>query len=117
MRPDSKPQALRRLVEQLRLRKNAAADSHHRVGGQDKGAAQFIVELHIFQRRRGLGVRQPRCVGARNLAAPRRFIEVRRLERIGLDAGLIDQGKPARRTGSEHEFGTADHHVRVMAMI
>src|SRR5664279_6015423 len=48
-------------------------------------------------------------MGARNLAAERAFIDIRGLERIRLDAGLIDQREPARRTGSEHEFGPADH--------
>jgi hypothetical protein len=46
----------------------------------------------------------------------RGFIEIRGLECVRLDSGLIDQGESARRTGSEHEFGTTDH-LLVAAMI
>ena len=102
-------QALRRLVEQLCLGKNTPANRDHRIGGQNIGAAQFVIQVHIFQSRRGLGVGEPGGVGARNLAATRGLIEIRGLERVRLDSGLIDQGKSARRTGSEHEFGTTDH--------
>jgi hypothetical protein len=52
---------------------------------------------------------KPRCVSARNLAAMRRLIEVCRLQRIGLDPGLIDQGKPSRRAGRKDEFWATDH--------
>src|ERR1039457_1358991 len=48
-------------------------------------------------------------MGARNLAGVRAFVDIRRLDRVRLDAGLIDQREPSRRTGSEHEFGPADH--------
>jgi len=54
-------------------------------------------------------VRKARGVGARNLAAVRRFIEIGGLERIRLNPGLIDKRKTARRAGSKYEFGTADH--------
>jgi len=39
----------------------------------------------------------------------RRLIEVCRLQRIGLDPGLIDQGKPSRRAGRKDEFWATDH--------
>ena len=52
---------------------------------------------------------KPRGVSARNLAAMRGLIEVRGLERIGLDPGLIDQGKSSRRAGRKYEFWATDH--------
>ena len=71
-------QALRRFVEQFGLRQNAAADRHHGVGGEDEGAAQFVVELDVVERRRRLGVRQPVGIGARDLAAARASRRYRR---------------------------------------
>jgi hypothetical protein len=104
-------QALRRFVEQFGLGQNAPADRHHRVGGQDVGAAQFVVEQHIGQRHFRLGAGQPVGIGARDLAAARAFVDIRRLERVRLDTRLIDQREAPGRTGSEHEFGPADHLV------
>jgi hypothetical protein len=52
---------------------------------------------------------KPRGVSARNLATMRGLIEVRGLERIGLDPGLIDQGKSSRRAGRKYEFWATDH--------
>src|SRR5262249_21678873 len=102
-------QALRRLVEQFCLGKNTPTDRDNGISGQNKGAAQLIVQIHISQRRRGLGMGKARRVSAWNLAAMRRLVEVRRLQRIGLDPGLIDQGKPSRRTGRKDEFWATDH--------
>ena len=62
------PQALRRLVEQVGLRQDAAADRHHRVGGEDVGAGQLVVELHRRERRLRLAARQAVGAGARQLA-------------------------------------------------
>ena len=90
-------QTLRRLVEQFGLRQNAAADRHHGIGGKDVGAAQFVVELDVIERHLGLGLGQPVGIGARDLAALGRLVDIRGLERIRFDAGLIDQGEPARR--------------------
>jgi hypothetical protein len=39
----------------------------------------------------------------------RGFIQVSGLEGIGLDPGLIDQGKPSRRAGRKYEFWATDH--------
>ena len=39
----------------------------------------------------------------------RHLVDVGGPQRVRLDADLIDQGQPARRTGCENEFGTADH--------
>ena len=104
-----KPQALRRFVEQLRLRQNAPADRDHGIGGEDVGAFELLVDAHHVQRRFGLVAGEPRGAGARQLAALRRLVDIGRAQRIGLDAGLVDKRKPARRAGSEHEFRTADH--------
>ena len=101
------PQALRGLVDQVGLGQDAAADRDHGVGGEDEGAAQFVVELHRFERGVGLGAGQPVGAGARQLAPPRGLVDVGRAQRIGLDAGLVEQRQPARRTGGENEFGTA----------
>src|SRR5215510_6051783 len=54
-------------------------------------------------------MRKARGVGARDLPAVRRFIEIGGFERIRLDPGLIDERQAARRAGSKHEFGTANH--------
>jgi hypothetical protein len=101
------PQALRGLVDQVRLRQDAAADRDHGVGREDEGPAQLVVELHRFQRGVGLGPRQPVGAGARQLAPLRGLVDVGRAQRIGLDAGLVEQGKASRRTGGENEFGAA----------
>ncbi|MGB8562272.1 MAG: hypothetical protein WCD83_02515 [Pseudolabrys sp.] len=37
------------------------------------------------------------------------LIEICGLERVRLDPGLIDQGKPSRRAGRKDEFGATDH--------
>ncbi len=103
------PQALRRLVEQLRLRQDAPADRDHGVGGEDVGAFELVVEPHHGERGFGLAARQPRGAGARQFAALRRLVDVGGAQRVGLDAGLIDQREPARRAGGEHEFWAADH--------
>jgi len=107
--PGEETQALRRLVEQFCLGKNAPTDRDNGIGGQNKGTTQLVVQIHISERRRGLGMGKPRGVGARNLAAMRRLIEVRRLQRIGFDPSLIDQSKPSRRAGRKDEFWATDH--------
>ena len=106
------PQALRRLVHQIRLGQDAAADRHHRVGGEDEGAAQLVVELHRFQRRVGLGAGEAIGAGARQLAPPWRLVDVGRPQRVGLDAGLVEQRQAPRRAGGKYEFGAAKHQVR-----
>ncbi len=103
------PQALRGLVEQLGLGQDAAADRHHGVGGEDVGALELLVDAHQLERRLGLGARQPVGAGARQLAALGGLVDVGRTQRIGLDAGLVDERDPARRAGGEDEFGPADH--------
>ena len=97
------PQALRGLVDQIGLRQDAAADRDHGVGGENEGAAQFVVELHRFERGIGLGAGQPVGAGARQLAPLRGLVDIGRTQRIGLDAGLIEQadsrrGEPEART-------------------
>ena len=106
-----KPQALLRFVEQFGLGQNAAADRDHRVGGEDESAAQFVVEPDIVERHLGLFARQPVGIGARDLAALRRLVDIRGLERVGHDAGLVDQREAPRRAGGEDKFGAADHLV------
>ena len=103
------PQALRGLVDQIGFGQDAPADRDHGVGGEDEGAAQFVIELHRFQRGIGLGARQPVGAGARQLAPPRRLVDVGRAQRVGLDAGLVEQRQAPRRAGSKYEFGTAEH--------
>ena len=103
------PQALRRLVEQLGLGQDAPADRHHRVGGDDVGSRQFLIEPHDRERRLGFRARQPVGAGARQLALLGHLVDVGGAQRVRLDAGLIDERQPARRAGSEHEFGPADH--------
>ena len=88
---------------------DAPADRDHGVGGEDVGAFEFLVDAHHGERRVGLGAREPGGAGARQLALLRRLVDVGGFERVGLDAGLIDQREPARRAGGEHEFRTADH--------
>ena len=105
--PRQQPQALRGFVDQVRLRQDAAADRDHGVGGENEGAAQLVVELHRFERGVGLGAGQPVGAGARQLAPLRGLVDVGGTQRIGLDAGLIEQAETARRTGSKNEFGAA----------
>ena len=65
--------------------------------------------MHRFQRGIRLGPRQAVGAGARQLAAPRRLVDVGRTERVRLDTGLIEQRQAPRRTGSKNEFGAAKH--------
>ncbi len=101
------PQALRGFVDQIGLRQDAAADRDHGVGGENEGAAQFVIELHRFERGVGLGAGQPIGAGARQFAPLRGLVDIGRTQRIGLDAGLVEQAEPSRRTGSKNEFGAA----------
>ncbi len=78
---------------------------------EDEGAAQLVVELDRFQRRIGLGPREPVGAGARQLAPLRRLVDVGRPERVRLDAGLVEQRQASRRTGGKNEFGAAEHQV------
>ena len=109
MRPGEQPQALRRLVEQFRLRQDAPADGDNRVGGDDVGPAQLLVDAHHVERRIGFGARKPGRAGARQLTALGCLVDVSRAQRVGLDTSLIDERQPAWRAGGEHDFGTADH--------
>ena len=113
--PGEQPQALRGLVEQLGLGQDAPADRDHGVGGQDVGALELLVDAHQIERRLGLGARQPVGAGARQLAALGRLVDIGRTQRVGLDAGLIDERDPAGRAGGEDEFGPADHSIRTAA--
>ncbi len=61
------------------------------------------------ERRLGLAARQAVGAGARQLAAFGRLVDVGRAQRVGLDAGLVDEREAPRRAGGEHEFRTADH--------
>ena len=100
-------QTLRCFVHQFRLRQNAATHGNHGVGSQNVRPAQFVIELHRFQRGIGFRSRQPICAGARQFTAFRRLVDIRGAQRIRLDTGLIEQAETAGRAGSKHEFGTA----------
>ena len=103
------PQTLRRFVEQFSLRQDAAAHGDDGIGGEDVGAFEFVVDADHGERRFRLRAREAHRAGARQLAAFRRFVDVGGAQRVGIDAGLVDQREPARRAGSQHEFWTADH--------
>ena len=103
------PQALRRLVEQFRLRQDAAADRHDGIGSENERAFQFLVEPQHRKCRFRLAARKPRGAGARQFSALRRLVDIGRTQRVGFDPGLVNERKPARGAGSENEFGPADH--------
>src|SRR5215831_18117052 len=103
------PQALCCLVDQLGLRQDAAADRHHGIGGQDESAIDVVIDADPGKRGRGLSISQPVGADARQLAVERCLVDLGRTQRVRLDAGLVDQAEATRRTGSEDEFGPADH--------
>ena len=104
--PREQAQALRRLVEQLGLGQDAAADRHHRVGREDVGAAQILVAAaRVASAASALVARQPVGERARQLALLGHLVDVGGQQRVGLDAGLVEQREPPRRAGREHEFG------------
>src|SRR5207342_523493 len=45
------------------------------------------------------------------------LIDVGGTQRVGLDAGLVEQAETARRTGSKNEFGTAKHAVFLRGIV
>ena len=63
----------------------------------------------VLERGLGLGARQPIGAGARQFSPPRRLVDVGGTQRIGFDAGLIDERHSARRAGCQDELGPADH--------
>ncbi len=73
----------------------------HGIGGEDIGAAQFLVRAAQLERRFRLGAREAVGAGARQFALEGRLVDIGGPQRIGLDAGLVEQAQPARRTGSE----------------
>ena len=70
---------------------------------------QLVVEVHRGECGVGLEPSQPDRTGARQFPALRRFVDIGRAQRVGLDAGLIDEREPARRTGCQDEFWPANH--------
>src|SRR5262249_43345349 len=104
-----KPEALASLVQQFRLGQDSPADGDHRVGSDNIGTPQFLVEPDGLQSRLSLGAGNPGCTGRGQFARLRDLVDVSGLQGIRLDAGLVDQGEPARRAGSKDEFGSADH--------
>ena len=74
-----------------------------------KAPLQLVVDAHHGERSLGLHARQPHGAGARQFAAFRRLVDIGRAQRVGLDAGLVDQREPARRAGGKDEFWSADH--------
>jgi hypothetical protein len=103
------PQALGSFVDQLGVGQDAPAHRHHGIGGEDVSALQLFVGAHQIERHLGLGAGEPIGAGARQFSAPRRLVDVGGAQRVGLDAGLIDERHPAGRARSEDELGTADH--------
>jgi len=87
---------LRGFVDQIGLGQDAAADRNDRVSSENEGAAQFIIELHRFERGIGLGTGEAIGAGARQLAAFGGLIDIGRAQRIGLDAGLVEQAETSR---------------------
>jgi len=51
--------------------------------------------------------RASRLAQARGNSPASGLVDIGRTQRIGLDAGLVEQGEASRRTGGEYEFGTA----------
>ena len=91
------PQALRRLVEQLRLRQDAAADGDHGVSGE------YEVSRH------GNGVRFGAChspgIKAGDFRTRGRFVDVRCDYRAGGDANLGQQRETPQAGGRQHKSG------------
>ena len=50
-------------------------------------------------------------MGWRQLAGARSFVDICRIDPVGLDPDLPEQVKPAGRSGSEHEEGRCRHWV------
>jgi len=51
------------------------------------------------------------CMGWRQLAGARSFVDIGGIDPVRLDPDLPEQVKPARRSGSEHEEGRCRHWV------
>jgi len=100
---------LRRLVQQLGLGQDAAADRHHGIGGQDVGALELLVDA--YQRKRGPPSRAPAGLAQARGSSPRcgvSSMSVGRSESGSIPA-WFDQLHAAGRTGCEHELRTSDH--------
>ena len=76
-----------------------------RIGREDVGVLELLAITG--DPARDLGLRAGKALGefAGRLRSQRRLVHVGRQERVGLDAGLLQQGQPARRSGRRMSFG------------
>ena len=86
-----------RLLDQLGLGQDAAADGDHRVGGEDERAGQLRIVLGEIHRRGELLLRQAAGEIARQLVLLRRLVDRRRHDAVGLNADLAEQCEAAGR--------------------
>ena len=98
------PEARRRLVHHLGLRQDAAPDRDHRVGGEDEGFGEIVAVARRLPRDLGLRAGEALCELARRLGLQRRFVDIGRKKRVGLDAGLLQEREATRRAGRQHEL-------------
>ena len=90
-------EALARLLLGFCLGQNAAAHNHHTVGRQHQRSGM------PFGNSVKLGPGHAQRIGTRQLARPRRFVDVGRVDRGRLQTDLSQKVEPARRRGGEHE--------------
>ena len=88
---------LRRLCLIRRLAEDAAADAHHRIGGQHQAIGRGGAH------RLGLGGGQARGKGARQLGLAGGFVDVGGRDPVGPDADARQQLDPPRAGGGEHQ--------------
>ncbi len=94
-----------RLVARLALRQDAQADADHRIRSERQAGGKIRPLARNRRRGERLLTGQPFGEPARLFAPVRRFVDLGRQDRIGLDADLRKERKPARRSRPQHETG------------
>jgi hypothetical protein len=102
-------QAIGCLLHGLGLGQDAAANGHHRIGGQHQRIVAEPGHAGLVLRRQGLEVGQALRQLARQLAPFGRLVDMGWHQMLRLDADLVEQGQPARRGGCQNQVGTAGH--------
>ena len=92
-----------RVVARLALRQDAQTDANHRIRSERQAGREIRPPTRNRRRGERLLAGQPFGETARLFAPAWRFVDLGREDRIGLEADLRKELKPARRSRPKHE--------------